>query len=230
LFGRNGPADGGDISFGGLGVVDDFQMDVDGGGEFNIDVEGAIEDARRRQSKAGSVAPPASLAGAGDVAPMAMEEDRRSRYSTPADGFGEDRETYSDLVCPIAVFDYRAPKDSQQPEEADAAEGSNKDNYSKNTVKALGVLRKHFGPSDQDATPRRGSKAPADKVLNFKKLSEKASRRAAASFFFELLVLGTKDCVKLDQQDKFENIEIRAKDKMWDIEPSRQASVAPSNA
>lgn len=57
-----------------------------------------------------------------------------------------------------------------------------------------------------------------------------ASRRAAASFFFELLVLGTKDCVKLHQEAKFENIEVRAKPKMWEVEATRQASVAPSNA
>ena len=32
--------------------------------------------------------------------------------------------------------------------------------------------------------------------------------RAAASFFFELLVLGTRDCVKLSQVAPYDNIEI----------------------
>jgi len=230
VFGRNGHAEGGDVSFGGLGVEDDFQMGMDDGGEFNIDLEGAMEDARRRASKAGSVPAP-SVIDDGALAPM--DEDRRSRYSTPADGLGENRETYSDLVCLIAVFDHGS-KDSQtraQSEEpVDAEEGPNKDNYSKNTVKALHVLRKHFGSADNDATPRRRAQAPADKMISFTKLSEKASRRAAASFFFELLVLGTKDCVKLNQANKFENIEIRAKEKMWKVDAARQPSVAPSNA
>ena len=53
-----------------------------------------------------------------------------------------------------------------------------------------------------------------------------ASRRAAAAFFFELLVLGTRDCVKLGQEEPYANIEVRAKDKLW--ERQRHNSVAPS--
>jgi cohesin complex subunit SCC1 len=61
-----------------------------------------------------------------------------------------------------------------------------------------------------------------------------ASRRAAASFFFELLVLGTRDCVQLSQAAPFENIEVFAKDKLWErqqhdsIVPSRFVSITPS--
>lgn len=42
-----------------------------------------------------------------------------------------------------------------------------------------------------------------------------ASRRAAASFFFELLVLGTRDCVQLEQTGSFKDIAIQGKDKLW---------------
>jgi cohesin complex subunit SCC1 len=42
-----------------------------------------------------------------------------------------------------------------------------------------------------------------------------ASRRAASSFFFELLVLGTRDCLKLSQSSPYENIEVKAKDKLF---------------
>lgn len=56
----------------------------------------------------------------------------------------------------------------------------------------------------------------------------KASRRAASSFFFELLVLGTRDCLRLSQPKPFENIEIHAKDKLW--ERQRHGSVAQSTA
>ena len=53
-----------------------------------------------------------------------------------------------------------------------------------------------------------------------------ASRRAAATFFFELLVLGTRDCVKLTQPEPFSNIEVRAKDKLW--ERQRHGFIATS--
>ena len=47
------------------------------------------------------------------------------------------------------------------------------------------------------------------------KFQLQASRRAASSFFFELLVLGTRDCLKLSQSGPYENIEVRAKDKLF---------------
>lgn len=57
-------------------------------------------------------------------------------------------------------------------------------------------------------------------------IPSQATRRAAASFFFELLVLGTRDCVKLDQRAPYENIHVQAKDKLW--ERQRHGSVAAS--
>ena len=53
-----------------------------------------------------------------------------------------------------------------------------------------------------------------------------ASRRAAASFFFEMLVLATRDCVQVSQPSQFGNIEVRAKDKLW--ERQRHGFIAPS--
>jgi cohesin complex subunit SCC1 len=44
-----------------------------------------------------------------------------------------------------------------------------------------------------------------------------ASRRAAASFFFELLVLSSADVVKLNQPQAYGNIEVRATDKLQEI-------------
>lgn len=43
-----------------------------------------------------------------------------------------------------------------------------------------------------------------------------ASKRAAASFFFELLVLGTRDCVKLEQPERYGDISVQAKPKLFD--------------
>lgn len=137
-----------------------------------------------------------------------------SRLSTPALEGEEGEETYADMTCPIATFEVR-PSPTQAPEIVGDGEGTG---YSKNTVKALGVIRKELRPE--------GREGHEEHVVSFRKMSEKASRRAASAFFFELLVLGTRDCVKLSQSAPFENIEIRANDKLW--ERQRHGSIAPS--
>lgn len=136
-----------------------------------------------------------------------------SRLSTPAPEnapLDEGEETYADATCPIATFDDRSSQ-LQEANQQDDGKG-----YSKNTVKALRIIR-------QDLQPGAGESA---KVMSFKQMSEKASRRAASSFFFELLVLGTRDCVQLTQESPYENIEIRGKKKLWDRQ--RHSSVVPS--
>ncbi|KAF8622372.1 hypothetical protein AX15_007101 [Amanita polypyramis BW_CC] len=104
-------------------------------------------------------------------------------------------------TCLIADFDLGPLRHSQDTE-------SNIDNrgFSKNTLKALEIIRGGLPP------PRSGEVAS---VLSFQGLSSKATRRAAASFFFELLVLGTRDCLHLSQSASFENIKITAKEKLW---------------
>ncbi|GAA5831376.1 hypothetical protein JCM11251_004002 [Rhodosporidiobolus azoricus] len=82
---------------------------------------------------------------------------------------------------------------------------------SRNTRKAVGVLKGEL----LDKTPIEGEKE--DKKLEFGKVAEKASRRAAASFFFELLVLSSADVVKVRQPSAFGDIEVRATDKLRGI-------------
>lgn len=149
-------------------------------------------------------------------------ERSKSRMSTPAaDGsgelFDETHETYADASCPIAMFDDR-PSQSQSQQEAAEQDGKG---YSRNTVKALSVIRRELAPVT-------AGESAAEKVISFRQMSHKASRRAASSFFFELLVLSTRDCVNVKQSGPFENIEIRAKEKLW--ERQRHTSVAPSVA
>ena len=71
-----------------------------------------------------------------------------------------------------------------------------------------------------------------EKKLSFAKISTNASRRAAAGFFFEMLVLGTKDCVKLQQDEAYGDIKVSAKDKLWNASaPATQATqLAPTAA
>ncbi|KAJ6499359.1 Rec8 like protein-domain-containing protein [Mycena sanguinolenta] len=158
-----------------------------------------------------------------DVRGKSAAPSELSRLSTPLqDGmFDEGIESYADAACPIVMFDMKTQSQAVENDEPVENEGKG---YSKNTVKALGIIRKELRPVDGE---------DADKALSFRKMADKASRRAAASFFFELLVLGTRDCIQLTQSTPFENIEVRAKDKLWDRQqhspaPSRAASVARS--
>lgn len=136
-----------------------------------------------------------------------------SRLSTPAPEnapFDEGTETYADAACPIATFDDRTAA-AQELAQQDDGKG-----YSRNTAKAFRLIRQELQPE-----PRA-----RDKTMSFQQMSEKASRRAASAFFFELLVLGTRDCVKLSQDGAYQDIEVRAKDKLW--ERQRHTSVVPS--
>ncbi|KAG9316597.1 Rec8 like protein-domain-containing protein [Chiua virens] len=189
LAGRASMAPEGGFDFGDVsGGMDDFRMDV--GGDFPVahDEVGA--------ERARSLAP-----------------SERSRMSTPAVDGEEGEETYADVSSAIAMFDIRPSQSSQAQESVGEGEGKG---YSRNTVKALGIIRRELQPEDDEE----------DKTISFAQVSHKASRRAASAFFFELLVLGTRDCIKLSQSAPFENIEVRAKDKLW--EHQRHGSTAPS--
>jgi len=137
--------------------------------------------------------------------------------STPAlenPPFDETEPTYADSACPIATFDERGAPSQALPE----AEGQRDDKgYSRNTIKALGLIRGELQVED----------GGAEKVMSFNEMANKASRRAASAFFFELLLLSTKDCIRVTQAAPFENIEIRAKENLW--ADQRGISVAPTS-
>ncbi|KAF5326155.1 hypothetical protein D9611_000150 [Ephemerocybe angulata] len=183
----------GELEFGDQSMAfnDDYQLDIANGVE-NIGLEGA-------RSRSVSLMP-----------------STRSRLSTPgADGvWGEGEASYADLSCPIAIFDSRHPAQSQMtqeevqdvPELQEEGAGAEDKGYSKNTVKALSLIRKELQPAEDGASPK----------MSFNTMAAKASRRAAASFFFELLVLGTRDCVRLEQKGSFKDIHIQGKDKLWE--------------
>lgn len=107
---------------------------------------------------------------------------------------------------------------------------------SRNTGKALAVLRKSLGPADQEqpaaadddmeaAQEEQARRAVLDsavtevdgvKTLSFDKIAETTTKRAAASFFYELLLLGTKDYVKLGQPEgAYSDIQVQAKPKLF---------------
>jgi cohesin complex subunit SCC1 len=102
--------------------------------------------------------------GAEDLPPMELvreksaapsELTRISRASTPALEEGE--ETYADLECPIAAFDMKGS--SQVSESDNAADGKG---YSKNTIRALGIIRKELEPVEGE-----------EKVMSFNHMTTK---------------------------------------------------------
>ena len=101
--------------------------------------------------------------GGNDLAPVELIRDksvapseltRMSRASTPALDEGE--ETYADLECPIVAFDTKA---SSQVSESDSSDGKG---YSKNTIRALGIVRKDLEPAEGE-----------EKVMSFKQMATK---------------------------------------------------------
>jgi len=126
-------------------------------------------------------------------------------------------ESYDAQSCSIGIFDMRSKEgeaqgatqtQSLETEEIErSTEQVQSKGYSKNTVKAIGVIRKGLEAEEGEGN---------EKYLSFNKVAEKASRRAASAFFFELLVLTTRDCVNVSQAASFGNIEIRGKEKLWE--------------
>ncbi|KAG8823005.1 sister chromatid cohesion protein 1 [Serendipita sp. 401] len=143
-----------------------------------------------------------------------LDKQVSSRNATPApDPFDDAHRTYADEGCPVAVFDTQPQTQDgmlltspQRPGEDRDEEQVNKDGYSRNTVKAIGLLRHEL----------EGSRGGKRGNLSFDEMTDKGSRRAASSFFFELLLLGTRDCVKLSQKGAFEDITIQGKKKLWE--------------
>ncbi|KAI9609640.1 hypothetical protein H4Q26_007606 [Puccinia striiformis f. sp. tritici PST-130] len=99
--------------------------------------------------------------------------------------------------------DVQPQTQTQAIEPNEIAGTASRTKWSKNTVKALTVLKAELTEGPQ--------------VLKFKEVSDKASRRAGAAFFFELLVLGTRDCLKLNQSEPFGEIEVQSQDRLWEV-------------
>jgi cohesin complex subunit SCC1 len=89
-----------------------------------------------------------------------------SRHTTPgADDYGvEGGRSYADVDCPIAMFDTQATSTQQNGAEDEAHPTPNDKGYSKNTLKALGLLRKELQPTEEDAEPLLSFAAATEKV------------------------------------------------------------------
>jgi len=94
---------------------------------------------------------------------VSIAPSHRSRMSTPAlenPPFDESEPTYADSTCPIAMFDERgAPSQAQAEAEG---QGDSK-GYSRNTVKALGLIRGELQVEE----------GGAEKVMSFNEMANK---------------------------------------------------------
>ena len=106
-----------------------------------------------------------------------------SRMSTPEYDSNDEVQVDVPASNPLVAFDSRAPDTSVHGDTI-------------RTKRAAHVLRTQMGESD---------------TVSFRALSANATRRAAAGFFFEMLVLGTRDCVQLKQDAPYGDIGVRAK-------------------
>ncbi|KDR75442.1 hypothetical protein GALMADRAFT_249501 [Galerina marginata CBS 339.88] len=181
--------------------VDRSALDIDAAFEF-ADQSGTIDDFQLDFPEVG----------------MDLDQQRaksvltdRSRLSSLGPGEIDDPDHIAvDATCPVSIFDISQLSQNQAPDaEQDQVDTTDNDKqgYSKNTVKALGLIRKELQPAVNEEER---------KVMSFRQMSNKASRRAAASFFFELLVLGTRDCVQISQRTPFADIGVHAKPRLWE--------------
>jgi cohesin complex subunit SCC1 len=143
IMGRHSIGPDGGIEFGDhVGGLDDYQLEAP---EFDLNAAGDIDLGRARSKS---------------LAPSTL-----SRLSTPVpDGVGleEGDETYADASCPIAMFGTQPSTQTQTEAQAIDNEGKG---YSKNTVRALGIIRKELQPVvDQEEN---------DKMLSFRRISDK---------------------------------------------------------
>ncbi len=138
VYGRGSVAPGMDFTFDNAGAMDDFQIDIP-------ELGGAEDDRARSKS----------------LAPSEL-----SRLSTPPPDImlEEGDESHADATCPIAMFDDRVAS-SQTQSQAPTESSDDGKGYSKNTVKALAVIRKEVQPNPEEPEE--------DKYMSFNNMAQK---------------------------------------------------------
>ncbi|CAO1622694.1 unnamed protein product [Parajaminaea phylloscopi] len=199
--GRRAPTE--EPTFGLVGD-DDINLDLGDDGAFDLppmmDDVGIADDSALRRSqrnKAGESPAPVGLPPLDD------------RLGTPEQGTADDVESFTPSSGRLlAAFENRPADMLTQPEDAAEDEASSRvasaTGWSKNTVRAQRVIRSQLDRDD-----------PENSDLSFERVGENASRRAAAGFFFELLVLGTKDQIQLQQAEPYGDITVKSKPTLW---------------
>ena len=260
---------------GGMDTMDDFQLDL-GDQDAAVDIANASRAIMEKTpSRMGSMAPlDASLSldldaidrarnsmlAVFDSASKASQSTQQATTSTPM------KRKRDDMLSAPGTRATEASLEEQEETQASNATAANgrgrTGGWSRNTVKAMKILEHELGPAEE------AKAAQKPKELSFGTLADKvrcpaarctgctaddfpiavqASRKAAASMFFEMLILGSRDCIKLEQKKPHEDISIQAKPKLWEVcdglnnltveersaidpQESREATPVPSSA
>ncbi len=139
-----------------------------------------------------------------------------SRMSTPEADDAIDSLAVSS-TNPLAVFDVRAAEDSAAGEEAASQLRASEDaeastGWAKSTVRALRVVRSQLADNDDESRFVDVDEETREEAAFRLRRSRRTPRvERAAGFFFEMLVLGTKDCVRLQQDEAYGDIKVRAR-------------------
>lgn len=222
-FGEMGAEESGfDLSMGGEAGFDVPGMDVPMG--FELGEEGLRRSSRK--SRAELEAEAQAEIETGRLPAL-------SRLSTPEI---EDENGFDSLAVsstnPLGIFDHRPAEEAPSTGDDTGAAGraaedveASTQGWAKSTVRALRVVRSQLStepPPEPESQARFTEIDAADgvKKLSFQKISTNASRRAAAGFFFEILVLATKDCVKPQQDEPYGDIKVASKSKLWNTAPA----------
>lgn len=181
--------------------------------------EGGDEVRKSDRIKEREAAAAAAEGGAGDETQLNVLPPL-SRLSTPDlpgegdEAGGLDAESFTPSSSRLLAAFEAHPSDVDQAaaaehaaliaaEDAHASSAATAQGWSKNTVRAQRVIRHELSREDPDSE------------LSMDKVGANASRRAAAGFFFELLVLGTKDQIALRQDEPYGDILVKGKDALW---------------
>ncbi|CDZ98317.1 Sister chromatid cohesion complex Cohesin, subunit RAD21/SCC1 [Phaffia rhodozyma] len=132
-------------------------------------------------------------------------------------------------------------------DEADLARGARRARSSRggSLTRSLGVPETEEGESTSAREREKGravelllqqlkvsddnNRLDENKVVSFQAANERVSRRVASAFFFELLVLGTKDKVKLSQSEPYGDISIQGKEALFqNVSRAAQSRISAS--
>nr|WJN24999.1 double-stranded break repair protein [Moesziomyces parantarcticus] len=221
-----------------VGLID---MDADAGFDFSMGGDGGFEVPGMDASMADDGLRRSSRKSRAELEAEAGDETGRlpalSRLSTPEIDDGALDSAAVSSSNPLALFDVRPADDTQAAEQIAEVLRASEDaestkGWAKSTVRAFRVVRSQLSePAAAEGEQDESRFVEVDedtntKQLSFHKIATNASRRAAAGFFFEMLVLGTKDCVRLNQDEPYGDIKVAAKPKLWDA--SEAASAPPT--
>lgn len=184
--------------------------------EFDMTIEGDSGLRRSERTKAGAKAAQRGDSPLDPSSQLGALPSLDDRLGTPDVG-PDDLESFTPSSSRLlAAFETRpadaftTPQEVAEQRRAAAAEDeaasrqASAQGWSKNTARAQRVLRSQLDASNVE-----------ESETSMNRIGQSASRRAAAGFFFELLVLGTKDQLKLDQEEPYSDIKIKAKSALW---------------